>query len=481
MPQWGLLASGSVGGFSLPSQQRLAFTQYFLHQIRNSRDAYYPEGCGGGKLLSFLGDGAFRSSTGSEVESAAALVAAGAEGLAGTLDPSVPISTMLDALALAQPPEENATAVVAAGCGGASTALKGCPSWGSLAKAAACGGPRPPNDALELYLCELLLPLLDDAIAALCSFMGKLQADEQQYVQHQKLPQMQKQPSRQSDAHQQPETSDPYLLLDQGIRSRFDPLVWLGQFLLRQGKAAEAYTYAAEQHAVGARAATTPAAAAVSRGLLRGEHLQLGSLPTYSLLRKAVKEERAWRAFEALKPQVELLVQRARHQFLQQHHQSQQQETDFSSTEQEQEQQKQHLLMQQAVPLTAEVLPSVLQAVDAAWELPKNQGFYAAVLAEAESGKPCSMLNSCRSSKNEMGLFPSQLYGNSSNFIMGACSGVYLEAADPSDIQFSEFWRFLGSCLDACPPLKYHIFSFALRAVASSPFPVETDQLQQQN
>ncbi|OEH75653.1 hypothetical protein cyc_04152 [Cyclospora cayetanensis] len=435
MPQWGLLASGSVGGFSLPSQQRLAFTQYFLHQIRNSRDAYYPEGCGGGKLLSFLGDGAFRSSTGSEVESAAALVAAGAEGLAGTLDPSVPISTMLDALALAQPPEENATAVVAAGCGGASTALKGCPSWGSLAKAAACGGPRPPNDALELYLY----------------------------------------------AHQQPETSDPYLLLDQGIRSRFDPLVWLGQFLLRQGKAAEAYTYAAEQHAVGARAATTPAAAAVSRGLLRGEHLQLGSLPTYSLLRKAVKEERAWRAFEALKPQVELLVQRARHQFLQQHHQSQQQETDFSSTEQEQEQQKQHLLMQQAVPLTAEVLPSVLQAVDAAWELPKNQGFYAAVLAEAESGKPCSMLNSCRSSKNEMGLFPSQLYGNSSNFIMGACSGVYLEAADPSDIQFSEFWRFLGSCLDACPPLKYHIFSFALRAVASSPFPVETDQLQQQN
>lgn len=446
MARVGHLGPGGSEGRSLQLQRRLDLVKYLVHQVRSSRTAYYPDGCGGG-----LSEGATTEPSG---ESAAAIAASGAEGLADSLDPAVRVSDLLDALLCTD------------GGSGATAPPRGAvPTWGDLARDA-CHASRQAQDGLELYLCERLLPLLDDAIAALCEYIEKLQADENQFLLQQSGGQQGKRPHGQvrDGLSRQHESQSPRLLLGQGLRQRFDPLVWLGQYLLRQGKAAEAFKKAQELCTGG----DSGLAASSSQPRVRGEHIRLAELPLYEALAAEVRDERGWRAFEALRSPTQLLFERVREGIQQE-----------AQAEQDQQGQEQHDQQQQEQPtqLLADNLPLVLQAIDSAWGLQENHGFLAAVAGADVGGEEdsCSPRPSIDSPSDRLSL-PVQARngphceapGAESSGILGACSGVSLEVADPTDVKFSELWRFLASCLEACPPLKRDVFAYALRVTANN-------------
>ncbi|CDI85738.1 hypothetical protein EPH_0016820 [Eimeria praecox] len=88
-------SGGRFGGPRTQLKRRMALAQYMLHQVRCSRQAYYPEtGKKGGPQEGSPG-GSQGDGTG---DSAADIAAAGAEGLADALDPSVPVSALLSTI-----------------------------------------------------------------------------------------------------------------------------------------------------------------------------------------------------------------------------------------------------------------------------------------------------------------------------------------------------------------------------------------------
>ncbi|CDJ61034.1 hypothetical protein, conserved [Eimeria maxima] len=476
---------GPFGGAPTQLKRRMALAQYLLYQVRRSREAHYP---GTSKKLdphAGLPGGSPEEGTGG---SAADIAAAGAEGLADALDPSVPVSVLLQSVsadddaaddAASSSATEKAPMEARGRAGRAAAAVE--PSWGALARETVAAAGRPPHEALELYLCERLLPVLDSALAALCRFVEQLQADERQYEQS-----LQQQQQHQQQQQQQEGAGGghgPCLFLGHGLKSRFDPLVWLGQYLLRQGKAAEAYEKASCASSATAETKTPASStgAAATDPWVRGEHLRHSELPYYWAIAEAVREERAWRALEALRPQTEQFVY-THIQRLQQEQQNEEEEETHHSTEnvhQQQDEQQQQQQPSERCQLTAEDLPAVLQALDAAWGLEEHEGLFAAVFfAEDDGGtEDFSLPSSSRSSRpsaRELHLQHSNRSSSSSN-IVGACSNVPLEVADSSNITFAELWDFVAACLQRCPSLKQAIFEHALSSVSST----TTEQQQQ--
>lgn len=511
------------GGDPSPQlQRRLAFVQYLLHQVRSSRLAYYPGSCGGGLLG---GD----TKTEPQGDTAADVAASGAEGLADALSPSARVADLLDALdqegvpasseapagALGAPGSQGAPGAFEAFKGvGPSGAPKGAveasggqeasrtpldsvaardtddagfpetlagggpPSWGSLCLKAAAEAGRP-LEGLELYLCERLLPLIDEGVAALCAFVEKLQADaeeaerEEQAAQQQQQQQTQQQQKEDQEAkHQGPLGGGPRgprgtpLALGRGLRERFDPLVWLGQHLLRQGRAFEVYE-ASESPGADPGVGRLSDEGASPR--VRGEHLCLAELPLYGAIRAAVKEERSWRALEALKPRVKELFQTVL-QEVQQERQQQQEGKEKQPEEKEEEQQQRQSDAAAAGLLPLESLLEGLKAVDSAWGLPEAGGFCASVSPpDAEEGDTEEFWGWATPRGPPVGPAFDEAPAVAGNILPGACAGVALEVAYPRGISFEEFWRFLAECLDVSKPLKASVFSFALKDAPRGP------------
>ncbi|CDI79301.1 hypothetical protein, conserved [Eimeria acervulina] len=493
-------SGGPSGGPRSQLKRRMALAQYLLYQLRRSREAYYPEITKRGGHHGGPPAGPQEGGTG---DSAADIAAAGAESLADALDPSVPVSALLDSIvspstgaavaasAADAPASPDAAAEAAAAelaAAAEPAAAAEAASWGALARETIAAAGRPPHEALELYLCERLLPVLDSALAALCSFVEQLQADDRQYEQSLQQQQQQQEVAPDQRAH------PPCHYLGQGLKDRFDPLVWLAQYLLRQGKAAEEYEEAASAcnaatatTATGATAATPVAA----RPWIRGEHLRHSELPFYSAVAAQVREERGWRAFEALRPQAERIV----YSYFEELQQQQQQEggddeeprkNQNQEPQQKEDEQQQEKQQQEPCRLTAEDLPAALQALDAAWGLGEERGLFAAVAAaEGDTDTESSSLpSSYRSGRLSYRLLPVQSRSRSSNngsssSIVGACSGVPLEVADSSNITFVELWAFVSSCLQACPPLRQAVFAYALETASNSSSAARQQQHQQ--
>ncbi|KAL8449734.1 hypothetical protein Emag_003560 [Eimeria magna] len=409
-------------------QKKVAVSSYLLYHVRKSRLAYYPEGSGGG-----LGRGREADNSG---ETAAVIAASGTEALADSIHPSLRVSDLLDSLASKQTGDLVNIASVA-----------DAPTWGAMLKHASKGG-QLPQEGLELYLCERLLPLLDAGIAALCEYIERLQADQQQFHLH--LLEKQREAGQHLVNHDEPpahEPECPYLLLGQGVHERFDPLVWLGQYLIRQGKAAAAFVRAQ----------------GLSRGMLsevrdinqaiRGEHIRVCDLPVYEFIAAEVRDERGWRAMEALRPEAELLYQQMKQPSASAVHQVQQGE----------QQQQGH--PKGAAQFPAENLAILLQAIDSLWGLPEGRGFSAAVIGDVEDAEehdePVQSFAS-KSEKKEDLCSPSLSDRLQELSILGACTKVTLEVANVDDVTFPEVWRFLARCLEACIPLKEQVFARAL-------------------
>ncbi|CDJ45444.1 hypothetical protein, conserved [Eimeria tenella] len=585
------LSEGLPGGPSSQLNSRLALVRYLLYQVRTSRSAYYPESSSvGGDPTSGAAFGhIWGASEKAAGDSAADIAAAGAAGLADALDPSVPVSVLLQSVAVPKLPPD----VAASDCPlapasspprgpAAAAAAASWPSWGSLAAATTATASHEGYEALELYLCERLLPLLDSALAALCNFVEKLQADTNQYEQHQQhLQQQQQQQQRrrllqeqqqddegqeqqpqvaaeldiqqqegegkgerqhhqaQHDRDEQPQQPDtnsveervptPRLLLGKGLKARFDPLVWLAQYLLRHSKAADKYEAATSSSSSSSTAAAATATITVRRDapkngkaaapeaaarVVRGEHLCHSELPLLAAVARQVREERNWRALEAVKPQMQIYVEN----YLQQQRQQEQQEHDPQGLEknghegegeysqrqqlkklhrqQEQQQQQQHPDQQQQdqCPLTVEDLHFALQALDTLWGLDEQHGLFAAVAGADDETEtdPWSLPSSSRGSSHSSRMLLLPLHdpshtnsannnnSASSNGIIGACSGVLLEVADSNNITFPEFWRFIDACLLACPPVKQAAFNYAFQRLAKARRQQEQQDKQQQ-
>ncbi|KAL8434456.1 hypothetical protein ACSSS7_003154 [Eimeria intestinalis] len=323
------------------------------------------------------------------------------------------------------------------------------PTWGTMLKDAS-QGRQHPGEGLELYLCERLLPLLDAGIAALCEYIEKLQADMHQFqvhlhgkqreerqhlVNHEGLP-----------AHEKPEC--PKLLLGQGLHERFDPLVWLGQHLIRQGKAAAAFAKAQSVSSQNKREVIS------TKEDVRGEHIRLCELPVYEFIAEEVRDERGWRALEALQPQTEFLYQQIKLSSTPEVHEE-------MSEGQRGEQQSEELPHGPA-QFPAENLAILLQAIDSAWGLPKSSGFLAAVMGDVENaeehGEPAHP-SASKSKERKDSNFLSSSDRLQERSILGACTTVTLEVANADNVAFPEVWRFLARCLEACVPLKEQVFA----------------------
>ncbi|CDJ67041.1 hypothetical protein, conserved [Eimeria necatrix] len=586
------LSEGLPGGPSSQLSSRLALVRYLLYQVRTSRSAYYPESSsvGGAPTSGSAFGHIWGASEKAAGDSAADIAAAGAAGLADALDPSVPVSVLLQSVAVPKLPPN----IAASDCPpaartsplrgpAAAAAATSWPSWGSLAAATTASASREGYEALELYLCERLLPLLDSALAALCNFVEKLQADTNQYEQQQQHLQQQllqqqrrrllheqqqddegeeqqpqvgteldiqqeederigerQQHQAQYDRDEQPQHPDtnsveervpnPRLLLGKGLKARFDPLVWLAQYLLRHSKAADKYEAATSNSSTSSStAATATATIAVRKDTLtnakaaapeaaarvvRGEHLCHSELPLLAAVARQVREERSWRALEAVKPQMQIYIQNYLQQQQQQEQQqhnpqglqqsghegegeySQRQQLKDLQRQQEQQQQQQHpeQQQQQQCPLTVEDLHFALQALDALWGLDEQQGLFAAVAGADDETEtdPWSLPSSSRGSSHSSRLLLLPLHNpshttsannsnsTSSNGIVGACIGVPLEVADSNNITFPEFWRFVDACLLACTPLKQAAFNYAFQTLANARRQQQQQDKQQQ-
>ncbi|KAL8440528.1 hypothetical protein Efla_003199 [Eimeria flavescens] len=420
MDETGIRILAGQGALSSQLQKRAALVKYLLYQVWGSRKAYFPDGHGGP-----VGE----AQTDNINQSAAAIAAAGAEGLADSLSPSVKVADMLDSLVSSKAEKLDKPSVIA-----------DAPTWRSFLKLV----PKEELkrlEGLELYLCERLLPLVHSGIAALCEFVEILQADKHQF-------QLQQQSGQQDESQRTASEEDlsahgrstgPGLLLGQGVHRRFDPLVWLGQYLIRTHKAAEAYNKAsclAAQGGSGLRAADHPK--------VRGEHIRVSELPLYEFIAAEVTEERSWRALEALRPQVELIYQQIKHKFT---HLMQKRMLPERQVEQEAETHSRN-----PARFPAGNLALLLHAVDTAWGLADGQGFLAAVVGpEAEVEEQDHQMSFFSSKSSEMDLvLPMSLEsfcGSQNSRIMGACTSVPLEVANGEDITSAE-------CLDAGGPLE---------------------------
>ncbi|KAL8274608.1 hypothetical protein Esti_001511 [Eimeria stiedai] len=398
MKDVGACTSQREPGRTCELQKKVAVPRYLLYHVRKSRLAYYPDGSGGGLEGEAHG--------GNAEESAAVAAASGAEGLADSLRSSVRVSDLLDCLAS----REAGNLINMA-------AIADAPTWGSVLKDAS-KGVQQPREGLELYLCERLLPLLDAGIAALCEYIEKLQADKRQF-------QLQPHGERRKESQQ--------------------------LYLIRHGKAAAAFARA--------RSPSSKLRSEV-RDIpddIRGEHIRLCELPVFEVLAAEVRDERGWRAVEALRPQTEFLYQHIKQSSTHEMHQ------ELSQGQQGEEQLQEQ--PQGRAQFPAENLPTLLQAIDSAWGLPEGHGFFAAAIGQVEDAeegdKPANSLAS-KSKEEEEFYFLNSSEGLPESSILGACTRVTLEVANADNVTFPEVWRFLACCLEECLPLKQQAFARAL-------------------
>ncbi|KAL8443984.1 hypothetical protein Emed_006461 [Eimeria media] len=409
-------------------RKKVVVSRYLLYHVRKSRLAYYPNGSGGG-----LERGGEVDNSG---ETAAVIAASGTEGLADSIRPSLRVSDLLDSLASKEASNLVDIASVA-----------DAPTWGAMLKDASTGG-QISQEGLELYLCERLLPLLDAGIAALCEYIEKLQADEHQ--SQLQLHRMQREPGQHMVNHDELPAREPCLLLGQGLHERFDPLVWLGQYLIRQGKAATAFARA--QSLSGEMLSKVKDI----NQAIRGEHIRVWELPAYEAVAAEVRDEKGWRALEALRPQTELLYQ-----------QMKQPSASAVQEELSQEQQGEQQLLENpkgAAQFPAENLASLMQAIDSAWGLPEGCGFFAAVtgdLGDAEEYDESVQSLASKGTEMEDACSPTLSDRSEQRPILGACTGMTLEVANADNVTFPEIWAFLARCLEACTPLKKQVFARA--------------------
>lgn len=449
------MVAESLGYDSLSPQiqRRLGVLNYLLTQLYDSRAAY-PDAQGlpepsalGGRVVLGSSPGASPRQRLNSTGEAASLAAAAGDGLADALDPRVSVLDALAALPKADQEREPAESAVP----------PQRPSWGELAAAAASSGvlQQPASvsavQGLELRLIDQLLPLLHDALAALCEFHVQLEQDEE-------LRRQDKPP-----------------LLGEELCKRFDPLVWLAQYLMRQGGAVKAFDKAMRE-----QTDESPSSLEAAALQLRGEHLCTKELPLYTAIRAAVFEEAGWRSLPLLKPMARRVFDEAADCL----RNSKNAESPSSP---------------KAAPIEGiptEDLPLLLGKLDEAWNLDPECGFSGAVLgsgglleaalekdlSEDEEGGAPEEQSSLSSDSNGGGdgtefveqkretpaSHPKQTSQQPQRLCLGECMNVQLEVANEERISFEEFWRFLFTCIDTSRNLRHSVFAFARVQLSSS-------------